>query len=374
MASSINDSQIYYFLGNITSHVLHALPLFEKIGGTFIVTSKDAERKLLDYKVPVICIDNVPYLWQRTNLRPRRVYEYITLDKRFEKTIEYLNIHASVVIFYELFDLPEEITLQPKKIFLTHGNMLKNYFSMHPRRLEIIKKYDYMSALGPFMRRQFLDSGIPSSKLVDIGIARTDSVVQTKQELGLPESLKRAGISAKKPIVAYMPTYWGESSIDNLGIELLFSISEMYTVLFRPHPQTPKKILKKYHTILLKNNIHFVPESNSNTISLIDIFAASSLIIGDMSSVMLEAILIDKPLLFIGTAQKDKYSHKQISSIIEYSEKITDKNIRQVNTLIERAIKAGIDTKIWETAKQECFYNYKNDSVQAIVKFIKSLN
>src|SRR5690606_24924723 len=119
-----NPSDIFYFLGNITSHILHALPLHKELGGVFIVTSNKARREIEQlYDVPVINIDDKPYKWTKPGWRPKPIHDYIVFDKELKRTYDFLNEHARVVIFYELFELkkPEWLS-RPKKVFLTHGN------------------------------------------------------------------------------------------------------------------------------------------------------------------------------------------------------------------------------------------------------------
>jgi len=370
-----HDNGIYYFLGTITSHVLHALPLHKVLGGTFVVTSKNAAETLKEYGVPVVCLDDIPHILKWQGRRPHRITHYTALDKRFTKTADYLNSHAKVVLFYELFDIASELTLTtPKKIFLTHGNMLKNYFKMHPRRLEIIKQYDYMAALGPFMKQEFIRSGIDQKKLVEIGIARTDEVTALAKKVAVSDILTRAGVPSTKPIVSYLPTFWGDSSVESLGVKLLENIPDSYTMLFRPHPQTPSKILKHYKQVLARKNIFYLPEDGPTSPSLLDIYAASSVIVGDVSSVMLEAILLDRPLIFMSPDTKTNIEpHDQLRTIREFSELISDSNVSEVDTALATSIKRGIDLQTWSDSKDNAFFHHDGTSVKSIAVFVRQL-
>lgn len=369
-----HDTGIYYFLGNITSHVLHALPLYKKLGGTFVTTSDSAKSILDGYGLPTICLDNVPSIWKWQGKRPHRINEYTVLDNRFKKTTDFLNSQAKVIIFYELFDLSDFVVPEPKKVFLTHGNMLKNYFKMHPQRLEIIKQYDYMATLGPFMKQEFIRSGIAKEKLVDIGIARTDEVRALAGKISVSDKLKHRGVPSDKPVIGYLPTFWGDSSVEKLGIQILENVSDDYTVLFRPHPQTPKGIIKKYSDVLSHPNVFYLPEGGQSHPSLLDVYAASSVIIGDVSSVMLEAILLDKPLVF---ARPDSSSnvepHKQLDNIQAYCETVSVDNVVGIDMIISNALHKDIDRHIWSVSKDTCFFDHDGTSVEKIARFIHSL-
>jgi len=370
-----SSNGIYYFLGNITSHVLHALPLYKELGGTFIVTSKRAQASLKEYGVPVVCVDNVPYVWKWQGRRPRRITEYLDIDHRFDKTVSLLNMHSTVVVFYELFNFADELDFEkPKKIFLTHGNMLKNYFKMHPQRLENIKQYDYMAALGPFMKREFIRSGIDKNKLIDIGVARTDDVLALARKVTITDKLTALGVPSDKPVVSYLPTFWGDSSVEKLGPKILENISDDYSIIFRPHPQTPQKILNKYSSLLTRKNVFYVPERGSDKPSLLDIYASSSVIIGDASSVMLEALLLDKPLVF---AEPDSHAnvdpHNQLIEVERFSQHISIEHVSDTTDIIEKAIAKGIDHNLWDQSKATSFFDAHGGSTQSIARFIQSL-
>lgn len=371
-----HDNGIYYFLGNITSHVTHALPLYRELGGTFVVTSRNARVALEKYDLSVVCVDDIPHLWKWQGKRPHRITQYITLDHRFAKTIDFLNTHATVVLFYELFDFTNELNLtQPKKVFLTHGNMLKNYFKMHPRRLEIFEQYDYMAALGPFMKQEFIRAGIAQDKLVDIGIARTDEVSALAGKVEITDRLVRGGVPSDKTIVSYLPTFWGDSSVERLGPKILEHIADDYTVLFRPHPQTPQKILKSYSRALTRPNIFYLPEKGSGQPTLLDIYAGSSVIIGDVSSVMLEALLLNKPIIFAESDSRSNIDpHDQLTGIKNISQHITMRNVENVTETVREAIARGIEPKLWSQSKKESFFDANGGSVKSIANFVRSLS
>jgi len=373
-----NDGGIYYFLGNITSHVLHALPLYQELGGTFVVLSKKAKREVETYGVPVISVDNKLYRWIRFGKKIKPVSHYTKIDSSLKKTVEYLESHARVVIFYELYDFDKSVRLnQPKTVFLTHGNMLKDYMSQNGR-LETIKQYDYMSALGPYLKRQFIDSGISNKKLVDLGIARTDEVVKHQGKVVAPQALiKETGINPHKKIVAYLPTFWGASSIYTTGLEIVKNIPDDYTLLFRPHPQTPAKLLREYLRIIeQKDNVVYAPEGRYENLGLIDIFNASSAIIGDVSSVMLEAILTRKPLLFAydtGSNKQSDSDYVSIKEVVEKSERIDMDTVADLPDILRHSVKNGVDQRLWTQVIDRNFYHADGTSVDAIKKFVQSL-
>ena len=371
------ENGIYYFLGNITNHILHALPLQKKLGGTFVVTSRQTERELARYNVPILCLDDRPYRWQKIGRRPQRIHEYIVMDGKLRKTYDFLNTHARVVIFYEPFDIRHPEWLEkPKKIFLPHGNMLKSYMTMHPQRLKNILHFDYMAALSPYMRQKFIADGVPAEKLVDISIARTDELLaDLKNKAGIRQKMvDELKIDSQKPIILYAPTFWGDSSIYHTGLELFKHINNDYTLLFRPHPQTPKKLLKKNLKLIKRRDSIYLVDVSSNT-PLTHLLVASDVIIIDRSSIALEALLTDTPLIFAYDTPKpqDTADYDSIAEVVEYSQKLAQGDSKQANQIIGAALANGINPKIWHKVRQRVWFQPNGGATEAVVRFIKSL-
>lgn len=373
-----NGEGIYYFLGNITSHILHALPLHKELGGTFVVLSEKAKREVEVYGVPVIALDNKPFRMQRYGYRIKPEFHYLKIDRDLKKTTNFLNENAKVVLFYELYDFDESVRLsRPKTLFLTHGNMLKDYMA-NGDRLEVLKQYDYMAALGPYLKQKLLANGVEPAKLVDIGIARTDEIVKNRGKVVVSPALANIpGLDPQKKVIAYLPTFWGASSVYDTGLEIVRNMPAEYSLLFRPHPQTPQKILKKYLDIMrTKDNVFYVPEGRYPGVGLVEIFDASSAIIGDVSSVMLEAVLTEKPLVFAYGHNEHKQSEEHyiaIKEIISCSGHIDSDNISALDDILTTSFKRGTSSKIWKQSMEYIFYNPSGTSVKAIADFVQTL-
>ncbi|HEY0965191.1 MAG TPA: CDP-glycerol glycerophosphotransferase family protein, partial [Candidatus Saccharimonadales bacterium] len=341
-----------------------------------VVTSKQTEQDIRKYDVPVVRVDNVPYRWMKLGKRPKRLHEYLILDAKLKKTYDFLNTHAKVVLFYELFELkyPEWLT-KPKKVFLTHGNMLKSYMTSHPKRLENIAHYDYMAALSPYMKAKFITEGVPSDKLVDIGIARTDELLASlsKKSFVRQQVTQKLALNPKKPIILYAPTFWGESSIHHTGLEILEYIDDSFTLLFRPHPQTPGSILKKYQKIIKsRNNIHLIDHTVDT--SLTDLLVSSDATIIDRSSIALEALLTDTPIVFAydSSKQEETSDYESIKEIVDYSQKILLGDKARVNETIKSAIYDGIKPAIWNNVRKRVWFQPNGGATEAIKTFITS--
>ena len=378
----LDSSRLFYYIGTNPSHIIHALPLYKQVGGKFIVASKEAERSLSRYKVPIVRIDdiNLHYVNQLDRVRSRLGLNpsSLRLGKNLKNTFNYLEQNADIVLFYELLEFTNHTKLsKPKTIFMTHGNMLKDYMGMHPHRLRMIESYNYMAALSPYLHKKFIKHGIPAKKLVEIGTARNDSVVKLSNSAHSSYSPAEApNIDPDKTIVAYMPTYWSPSSVQNVGLEIVKNFPSSMQLIFRPHPSTPSELMDKYKEIIRSRDDGSVIYAPNDIMELDDILQISSVIIGDTSSVMLEAILLNKPLIFAETSDpaQSNLDYDSIQEIVEYSEAINMANAKKVQDIVGIALDKGIDKNIWEVVKQRAFYCCKNDCIDKIIKFLDSIS
>jgi CDP-glycerol glycerophosphotransferase (TagB/SpsB family) len=382
---SDNNNGVYYFLGNIPSHILHALPLYRQLGGTFVVTSRQAKAELAPYDVPVICIDNINPTFQRNIDRVRIRLGFATyslqLGRSLRRTFRFLEQNARIVIFYELFEFTKHTELsKPRTIFLAHGSALKDFMSMYPRRQEIVKQYDYMAGLGPDVKQGFIDNGsVPAEKLVDLGVARTDEIYATRQRKDLRETIAReVGFDSRKTIVSYFTTFWGPSSIYHTAKEIIRNVSDEYILLFQLHPQTPAEIRAEYDALIASRpNVFWSYKNLYPSLSLPVLMCGSDLILGDVSSVVLESLLADKPMVFVydvGEHRQSEDYYKNIRDVVNWSEHIDMENVVDTNRIFKAALDRGIDKKIWQEAKDQNFYHHDGTSIKAIVDFVNSIS
>lgn len=354
---------VYYFLGNIPSHINHALDLYHSIGGTFVTLSEDVfhicERQGLD----VICVDDKPELFLEFE------------DKKLERTIRYLNEHASVLIYYEIYPLAKSIT--SKQIMLTHGHSFKKYYIEW--RQKYMPYYDLLAGLGPGWAEETASAGVAKEKVLKVGLVRSDAVIRDAGKVkGGRRISKLLDLDSAKPIITYMPTWWGPTSVHDVGIEILRNIPEKYSFIFRPHPQTPVELICKYQHIIdsEKLNACFVPEGGYKNVQLVDIYRASSAFIGDMSSVMLDALLTNKPLLFAygnGEYSQEESVYEPIREIRDMYPSITMDNVRKIGSIVEEALNKEVNYPLYRQVQRRVFYGLEGNSKEIITRKIKDL-
>lgn len=357
------NNNIYYFLGNIHQHIIHALPLYNKIGGTFIVTSQESYEYCIARGVRAIVLDDRPDLYLQYD------------DTEVERTIDYINQNAKVVLFYEVFSVIESMTA-PYKIMLNHGNSFKDYFIKWRRKPTLA--FDYYAALGPVWEQKVLSLGYPPERMLKVGLARWDKIIKSAGHVSQRKKLNKIlDLNPDKPAIAYMPTWWGPTSVYDIGKDILRYIPSDYEVIFRPHPDTPPELIKDIQGLIrLRNNIYYVPEDGRNKIDLTTIYAACELFIGDMSSVTLDAMLLNKPMIFAfgnGKHAQDEAVYEPVKEIYQSSAHVNADNVMKIDGMLKESFQKSIDIQAWRMSQERVFYGLDANNVRTLKKFICKL-
>lgn len=353
---------IYYFLGNIPQHITHVLPLYSLIGGTVVVTSKAAADLLSAHNVRTLLIDEAPDL-------------FLELDTKISKTINFLNDNAKVVLLYEIFTF-DGIRFDVPTIMLSHGIAIKDYWTNH--KIEsLIQNYSFIATLGPFLKDLMKDRGVPNHMLIDVGLARNDLIIEKWARYSRKDFIRSLPNYRGQPIVCYMPTYWGASSVFDTGLEIINNISEEYYLLFKPHPQTPEETLSNYkHVIAAKNNLHYLSESEADLLSL---YKYTDAVIGDLSSVVADVILAKKPIVFAyggGGYQQDPSVYWPLREVHATSLRISPGEGECVNLILHATLNRRSSIgKYYRLTSNRLFFNLEGDSRQGLLQFmINELN
>jgi CDP-glycerol glycerophosphotransferase (TagB/SpsB family) len=331
--------------------------MYDLVGGTVVVTSRAAVDTLATYNISVIHIDDVPEL-------------FLELDQRIENTINYLNGNAKVVFVYETFVF-KKIKLTAPTIMLSHGVPLKDYW-VDWKIKTVIQNYTYIATLGAFMKQQLTERGVPESMFIDIGLSRNDLIINRQAKYSRREFLKLLPNYKGQSIVSYMPTYWGATSVFDTGIEIFSNISDNYYLIFKPHPQTPLETIEKYHQIIAqKQHTHYISEEKADLLSL---YKYTDVIIGDMSSVVADAILADKPLVFAyggNENQQDKRLYHPIREVQTTSFSISAGQGDCIDLVVDAARhEKHIRKKAYRSVAERLFFNLDGNSRNSLAELI----
>jgi CDP-glycerol glycerophosphotransferase (TagB/SpsB family) len=304
--------------------------------------------------------------------RPDIFLEYSRSE--VEETINFLNKNANVVVYYEIFSINEYI--KPPQIMLTHGNSFKDYYAGW--REGYLKYFKYLAGLGPVWEKNTLLRGGSPEQIIKVGIARTDEMIQHAGSVKRKAVARRLGLDPKKQIISYMPTWWGPTSVNDTGKQIMRNISEEYSVIFRPHPSTPPELINEYKSIIdtEKLNAVYVPDGAYDGVDIESIYLASSLFIIDMSSVLIDALLTDKPLIFAfgdNDRSQDESVYSPFKSFFNACKHIDSSNAFNVNTAIREALQSPVKDDILQAAKDAVVYDTNGDSVEKIVSILNDV-
>lgn len=347
--------------------MLHGLSIYRELGGECIVLSKEAEKYCRDKGLKVRMLDDYPEIMDEFDL------------SRLAKTIDYLNNQQGVILFFHTFNIA--YTLKSlTKIMLFHGNGLKAriYLHDHPWRPPILKEFDYVASSGQYRESLLLELGIQPEKLFRAGLTRSDPLIKNSGKAINQKAIYQITGLKDRRIISYLPTWWGDIlSVTDLGKEIIKHISDDYILVFRPHPDTPGELIKEYEKLIQhRQNVIYLPENKFSNITLTDIMLFSNMFIVDCSSVLTDAILTDKPIMFAldkNMPEPLKEIYDPVKDIFTYSMKLTMDNVSRINELLEKSLNKKINPDAWNTVKRRICYGLEGDSTEKLVAFIEDL-
>ena len=241
-----------------------------------------------------------------------------------------------------------------------------------------MKNFDFIAAHGPHKEALLLEWGIHPEKMLRIGITRSDELIKNRGKVINQDLVyKITGLKGKK-IISYLPTWWGSVvSVEDIGKEIIRKINDDYILIFRPHPDTPGELIKEYEKLIQhRRNVIYLPENRFRNISLVDILLMSNMFIVDCSSVLTDAILTDKPIMFAlsGNCHEPiEEIYKPMKEVFEYSIKLTMDKVDGINEYIKSSLNKKINLDAWNTVRRRICYGLEGNSTEKLVEFIRDL-
>lgn len=158
-------------------------------------------------------------------------------------------------------------------------------------------RFDYILAHGPFYQRWF-SRWKPRDDVAVVGYPRYDEFFAGK--LDLTNFRQTHKLSAKRPVLLYLPT-WSENSSWDHFIESVGALREQYQVFVRPHHCTVK-----FEPARMARLRELGVDAVSDAFELPHLLAAADMVLADVRScALLEALACHRRVLGI-TASPDK--------------------------------------------------------------------
>ncbi len=352
--------KIYYY-AKYVYQFSHALPLYEKVKGTFVVK------------------DVLTYIRFKKFLRFMAAHH----EKNFLNTPEIIicpraklkNLPAGILIFFANAILPEYDYSNLKTVFYEHGSSDKKYSEGRPIGAEKIKKYDHIFLWGLKNRQKILDLDIilPEEKLIEIGGFRFDKYLDNEKLKN--EQIKRLKIkNPNRKTILYAPTWrFGKGTLMRFGKYFASEITKKYNLIIRPHSHERNYGQMIYFFSKLKGikNLYFSQPANIVKRDIIYDFAVSDMLIGDVSSVVYEYLITKKPILLVDNQYEKKHYMSEMLNLWEHTEHF--KEGMDINTVIKKSFEAEYGV-LFNDILNYCFYSVNESAVDKAANFIKNIS
>ncbi len=337
----------------------YALPLYQAVGGTFLV--KDI-RKWIQFKKYMRGLGRADLSRNFLNtpaVQKRNPYEDHGLGGiLITPSVERFCPDNSRMIF----------------IYTGHGSGDKPYLG--ERIYEKMASFDFHFLAGPKNLQKLKDKNvdIPGRKLIKIGNMRFDAYV--KGRIDRQKECDRLGIKnrALKNIL-YAPTWhWGQGSLLSWAHRFCEEIGSGFNLIIRPHGHDRMKI-SKLRRHVKSNRLENVYFSNPSYLARHDTmkdFIVSDLLISDRtSSIIYEYLITGKPVIVIDNDFAEKHempADMRIDDVAWHWDKKSN-----IANLIERTFATHADRRAdYDALLNNCFYFNDGKSTRRAQEFIQS--
>ena len=353
---------LYYFANNVYQFS-YALPIYDELGGTFLVRD---HRKLMQFKRYLI---NRAKFGEKTFLRTPSV-----------KIIERSEMHKlEGVIFFLSNSIPLKEDFAAKTIFHEHGTSDKRYGGGSKLGPEAAKtklaKYDHIFLSGPKNKFRIEEVGLqlPEKNLVEIGGLRFDEYLDGSIDRN--QQMDRLGIKDRsRKNILYAPTWsFGNGTLKKYAMKFAEDITKKHNLIIRPHYHDRKygnyvKFMSK-----MKGIKHLYLSQSANLIKsdTLKDFIVSDLMISDISSVIYEYLITRNPMIIAQNDFEDRHFMPKEMNIMEQVDIYS--GTESILEMIDENLESQKYRQDYEKLLHNCFYNATRGCVKVAVDFIRNL-
>lgn len=388
---------IVYFSRQSAAYFNYMLPILKKTGGVLVTESKalydfvksrhphvkcslDKRENLSRYHPEVIVLAGderkIPPRYRLVQIFHGLADKRAVYDRKNFKVRENLPFLASRFVEHHL---PERF----HRLSLLSENLWGPLRRLRLDRL-IKDKYALLCLTGKHMEDKLRSLNLlTADNWQAVGFPRLDAVFNN--ELSREKIYKDHNLDPSRPTILYAPTWRGvhklnASSIPDLGLKICRSIDPSMNFIFKPHPNVknnnefPEAMEKISKHIKTHPNFIF-PHPFADIIPLMYI---SDLLITDFSSVSVEYLAFDRPILFADHLG-EKYSDKSLVEIWirEAGEIVRDPD--EINRAIKKCLAhPGEKSKIRRKFRDHFFYTLDGKASEraagAILKLAKKVH
>jgi len=351
---------IYYFANSIYQFP-YALPIYNQIGGTFVVRTK---KKFYHFKR---YLRGMARFGEKTFLKTPRVI--IVPRNELYKL-------KGIILFLANSINPKHEYKNAITIFHEHGTSDKKYGGGSDLTGEKLKKYDYIFLSGPKNKERLRDANldIPDKKLIEIGGLRFDNYVLGNIDRDI--EMQRLGIKdPTRKNILYAPTWrFGNGTLRQYAFPFIQEITQKYNFIIRPHYHDRRYGPLVYYISKLKGIKHLYFSQPANLIKhdTYFAFAVSDLMLSDVSSVIYEYLITRKPIIIVQNDFQQKHTMPSEMDIFQHVD-IYDGKENIVHLIEQNLDNASQKRQTYERLLNNCFYSTRGNCVSQAVSFINRL-
>lgn len=344
-----------YYIANSIYQFAYALPLYERLGGTFVVNS---QKKLRQFKA---------FVAQRASPK--------TGDQSERIAVISLPRESTAQLKGVLFFLANSIQIdkdysQSITVFHEHGTSDKLYEGGDPIAIRKLEKYNYILLSGPKNRQRLDEIGVnrKEDNFIPVGCLRFDKLLSGEFDRNSIE--KDLGIfSTQRKTILYAPTWqFGQGTFKKYAHKLTLSTRSSYNLILRPHYHDRKYgyLLYSLTKLMGQKHVCYASPKDINRKDTFACFSASDLLISDISSVVYEYLIMERPILLIDNAFEKRHQMPPEMDIAKIA------TLHKRGDCLEHSVKNAIESfhpQAYRTLLENCFYQPNGGAVDRAVNF-----
>ena len=346
---------IYYY-GKQIYQFSYSKPIYEKIGGTFIVYKN---RNWWEFKYYLRGLNADKNKKNFLNTPPVIVRDY-----------KHLNDLKGLILTHSARKLNIDHK-HCKTIYLGHGSGDKVFGG----KGAYMDSFDYFFLPGPKMAEKLHDVGknIPEERLIKIGNPRFDAIVNN--QIDKQKVYARLGMKDfSKPTVLYAPTWrFGNGTFKKYAYKFAEEITKEYNLIIRPHYHDTKRIHRLNLWAKFKGikNLYFSDSSDLIKSDTMDDFMISDIMISDTSSVLYEYLITGKPIIVAENSYSKLHKMPDNMNIMKIADIYTGKE--NINDMITNALALQKYKQAYKEMLPNIFYFNDGKSVKRALDNIEKI-
>jgi len=279
-----------HYVANSVYQFAYALPVYERVGGIFVVPSVKKWWHLQRFL--------------RGRARPQDRTPFGAPPVRVLPRARWPELEGSVFYLANAID-PDRRNPRAVTIFHEHGTSDKRYESGASAGGRKLASYDHIFLSGPKNRERLLDTDLqlPDARLVEIGALRFDDWVAGRFTRRAAQDTLGV-VDRDRPSVLYAPTWrFGNGTLRRYLDRFIEQLTPRYNLIVRPHYHDRRWGAARCQWARWRGvrHLYFSEPADLTQHDTYAAFAASDLLLSDLSSVVYEYLITRRPMIGIRT-------------------------------------------------------------------------